>query len=121
MNNRMFISGKITGDEHYREKFDEAVNEVELPSFGLEHTPVDYAMERGSIIFFKAVNPCGFVILGRTMERWPWAVCMAYCLWRLTWCSWVYQLGDWKESRGARIEHWWATVLGKRIVYQIEN
>ena len=118
MNNKIFISGKITGDEHYRVKFGKAVKEVSLPIFRVNHTPPKYAMRYGRLIYYVAVNPCEFLLFRRPMDCWPWLVCMILCLWRLTWCSHIYMLRDWEESRGAKIESRWARLLHKHIIYQ---
>ena len=47
---------------------------------------------------------------------WSWVRCMIKCLWAIMWCDKIYQLPDWKESKGARIEYKWAKILNKRIL-----
>lgn len=49
-------------------------------------------------------------------KNWSWLRCMIKCLWAIMFCKKVYQLEDWKGSKGARIEYRWAKFLGKRIV-----
>lgn len=128
MNNKIFISGKITGDEYYKPKF--AAAEAELKQArkhcdGIFHPTCrncvyqdrDYTtlcrIYRVFPLKVEVVNPATFRV-----EGWPWLMCMAVCLWRLTWCGYVYMLHDWQESRGARVEHRWAQRLGKHIIYQ---
>ena len=43
---------------------------------------------------------------------------MAVCLWHLLWCDAVLMLRGWDMSRGARIEHKVAEILGKVIMYE---
>ena len=51
---------------------------------------------------------------------WSWWRCMAVCLWNLLWCDSVLFLRGWDLSRGARIEHRVAEILGKVIIYEEE-
>ncbi len=96
-NNRIYIAGKITGDPDYRRKFRKA---VKLVTTLLEWDADD------------VVNP-----VERCRQDWPWWRCMALCLKLVAGCGWVAMLPDWKQSRGARIEHLWAKILGKKIIY----
>ncbi|MBR5476676.1 MAG: DUF4406 domain-containing protein [Bacteroidaceae bacterium] len=48
--------------------------------------------------------------------HWSWLRCMIVCLWHLTFCDRIYQLSNWRDSRGARIEYKWAKFLGKRFL-----
>lgn len=118
MNNKVFISGKITEDPNYREKFAEAADDIRHPYFWEEYTTAKYAMRHGRLMRFEPVNPTEFTFLGREMDFWPWAVCMAVCLWHLVGCSHVYMLRDWRDSRGAKIENRTAKLLRKHIIYQ---
>lgn len=93
---RIYIAGKITGDAEYRVKFRAA--ELHL---------VRQGWEPGRIV--NPVKAC--------RESWPWWRCMMRCLRLLAGCGWVAMLPDWRESRGARIEHRWAFLLGKEIIY----
>jgi hypothetical protein len=60
---------------------------------------------------YEVVNPMKIC-----KQNWSWVRCMAKCLWAIFFCKKVYQLPDWKDSKGARIECRWAKFLGKRIV-----
>lgn len=42
---------------------------------------------------------------------------MAVCLWHLVKCDMVVFLDNWQDSKGARIEHRVARLLGKKIIY----
>lgn len=125
-NNRIYLSGKITGETDYKAKFKSAKAELELyrrecnvntPCRGCIFYDRDYVtMCRISDLFpdrFEVVNPADFKVDGK-----PWWVCMVYCIWRMLSCHYVYMLEDWQRSRGAIIEHRWAQRLGKQIIYQ---
>ncbi|MBR4787874.1 MAG: DUF4406 domain-containing protein [Bacteroidales bacterium] len=96
-NNKVYIAGKITGDAKYREKFAQA--ERYLTEW-LEWKPEE------------VVNP-----VKECCQRWPWWRCMLRCLRLICGCKFVAMLPDWNESRGARIEHGWAQMIGKVILY----
>ena len=53
-------------------------------------------------------------------SSWSWLRCIVVCLWYLTFSNTVIFLPDYKESRGARIEHRYAQLLGKGFVYNKE-
>ena len=116
MNNKIFISGKITGDPNYVLKFESACITVCHPDF-FDRYGVDAAQRLGRF-GFKPVDPCDFTFLGHPMAECSWSICMMVCLWHLTWCSYVYFLNDWKDSRGANMEHRWARLLKKKVIYQ---
>lgn len=115
MNNKVFISGKVTGDKDYEAKFEKAYNEVQTFEFFDRHGVK--AAQRG-YLGLVAIDPTALSLVGRPLACYRWSVCMAVCLWHLAGCSYVYHLKDWKESRGARREHRWAKLLGKKIIYQ---
>lgn len=93
---RIYIAGKITGDEGYREKF--ASEEVAL-------------QEAGHQVMNPAILPDGFeyhqyLRINKAMLRA---------------CDAVMFLPDWHQSRGARIEQQWAQKMGKAILYRIDG
>lgn len=96
MNDRVYIAGKITGDPNYKEKFKAAA----------EHL-LGCGFQDGNVV--NPVEHCS--------EDWPWLRCMLRCLRLLCGCGWVAMLPDWKESRGAKIEHFVAQLFGKNIFY----
>lgn len=91
---KVFISGKVSGMEYYTafSKFSEA--EAILSRIG-----------------YEVVNPTKLC-----RKNWSWIRCMIVCLWHLIGCKCVYQLDNWQESRGAKIEYKWAKFLGKKIL-----
>ena len=95
-NGKIYIAGKITGDADYKVKFDAGV--LHLLCLGWEYK--------------KIVNP-----VKECPEGWSWWRCMVRCLRLLAGCEWVAMLPDWKDSRGARIEHRAAKLLRKWILY----
>ena len=95
-NSKIYIAGKITGDDNYLVKF--CMAERELCRLGWQWEQI--------------VSP-----VRRCSDSWGWWRCMARCLRLLAGCGWVAMLPDWRESRGARIEHAVASMLGKEIIY----
>ena len=93
---RIYIAGKITGDADYKVKLTAGV--LHLLRLGWEYENI--------------VNP-----VKECKEGWPWWRCMMRCLRLVSGCGWVAMLPDWNESRGARIEHRVAQMLGKDIIY----
>lgn len=92
---RVFLSGKVSGEEYYTayRKFADAERSLET---------------MGYIV----INP--MVVCAK---HWSWVRCMIVCLWNLCRCRCVYQLEDWKHSRGARIEYRVARLLNKKILH----
>ena len=89
-----FISGKISGLEYY-------------VAYGKFSNAERMLQQMG----YATVNPMKIC-----KKNWSWLRCMIKCLWAIMFCDKIYQLEDWKDSRGARIEYRWAKFLGKRIV-----
>ena len=118
MNNRVFISGRVTGDPSYPFKFEAACAQVSSPKFFNRHG--FEVASRNNVFGFEPVSPVHFSFLDVPLNCWPWSVCMAVCLWHLLGCSHVYFLYDWRLSRGARIEHRVAKLFNKKIIYQCE-
>ena len=116
MNNKCYIAGRVTGDPHYRAKFHSAVATVLSNSFFDRHG--HKITMRTNRFGFQAVNPTAIHIFGIPIDRLPWHLAMFLCLLKLTSCSYVYFLSDWKQSRGALIEHRFAILTRKQILYQ---
>ena len=91
---KVFISGKIS-DLPYLVAYGNFSNaERTLASMG-----------------YEVVNPMKIC-----KKHWSWVRCMIKCLWAIFFCQKIYQLPNWQESRGARIEYRWAKFLNKRFV-----
>lgn len=91
---KVFISGKVSGMDYLRayQKFAEA--DRLLSQMG-----------------YSTVNPMKIC-----KKHWSWLRCMIVCLWKLTWCDKIYQLDNWRSSKGARIEYRWAKLLKKEVI-----
>lgn len=100
--NKIFISGPITNNPSYRRDFKRAES-------SLRH--------KG----YRPVNPTRLRLFGKPLECYSWHVCMVVCLWHLLWCSYVFMMFGWANSRGARIENKFARILNKRIIYYKAN
>ena len=117
MNNKVFISGKVTGDPNYALKFEAACVVVSREKFFDRYGSPNLSYKYGHFGFVP-IDPCELTIMGMPIHGWPWWVCMIRTLWAMLGCSYVYMLHDWQESRGARIEHWVAMKTCKRVIYQ---
>ena len=128
MNNKIYISGPITGVKDYKYVFKDARFRLEearrICSYGHKcrkqeclYYNRDYIL--GCMInrvfpdYPEIINPAEFKLDGCS-----WHVCMLVCIARLLPCSYVYMLWGWQQSRGARIEHKIAKLLGKRVIYE---
>jgi hypothetical protein len=88
---KIYISGKITGDSNYQNKFLKEENRL----FSLGYEPV---------------NPAAVVTL--IME---WGKAMRMVLRTMLLCDGVSLLPDWKKSKGAKIEARLARELGMDV------
>lgn len=95
-NKVVFISGKVTGDPYYRGKF--RLAETKLKA-------------KGYIVLNPAYLPHGL-----NTEK-----SMAICLNMLSYADCIYMLSNWKNSRGATIEHEFASYAGKEIIYESDE
>lgn len=90
---KVYIAGKITGNPGYKEQF--AAVEKELRTQG--HTTMN-----------PAVLPDGF-------EHQEY---MRVCFSMIDVCDAVFFLANWQDSIGATMEHNYAELIGKAIMYQ---
>lgn len=52
-------------------------------------------------------------------SSYPWWLCMVICIYNLLFkANYVYMLHNWRDSRGARIEHNIAIKFHKKIIYE---
>ena len=100
---KVFISGKITGEPIFEcsYKFSDACGYI----FGLQ--------KEDQII--EVVNPLWLegIYFGISHQE-----AMKICLEALKDCSHIFMLKDWKESKGAMMEHQFAMDNGIKIIYQ---
>ena len=92
-NKKIYLSGKISGDPNFKEKFAQKAREL---------------TERGYQVFNPAVHP----------DMFTWEQFMELDLKALAHCDTIYLMKDWKDSRGAKIEYDEAVRLGKNIVFE---
>lgn len=90
---KAYIAGKITGYKNYKAKFQEAV--IVLESAG-----------------YKVMNPAVLP------EGFEFEEYMKICFAMIDACCVVYMLDNWKDSRGANLEHLYAEATKKPIIYQ---
>lgn len=93
---KIYIAGKITGNENYREKFAKAQAELE---------------KDGHIVLNPAVMPEGM-----TKSEY-----MKLCFAMIDIADEVYLLPGWQDSEGARLEEHYCRYIGKFVAEQKEE
>lgn len=96
---KVYISGKITGDNNFKEKFNNAVLRCCVFGWGLNDilNPVDLPTQT------------------------TWEDYMIQDIKELFNCTHIYMISDWEQSKGARIEHAIAVEYGLTIIYQQQD
>lgn len=92
---KVYISGRITGNPHYKEEFAKA----------------ELIVKAGNC---EAVNPAKNILPATA----GWADYMRVCVRQLSECDGIYMLANWQKSRGAKLEHHIAKELGLCIYYE---
>ena len=95
---RIYIAGKVTGENELKCKQKFFIAEIGL-------------IDRDVFV----VNPTKII-----KAETDWVASMKICISLLLTCDTLYCLPDWKESRGATLEHQIAQSLGMHIIYQKE-
>ena len=90
---KIYIAGKITGLENYKETFQKA------------H---DWLTSEGHIVMNPSIMPPGF-------EHHEY---MKICYSMIDACEGVYFLKNWTESVGAKLEHEYAVKNNKKLVFE---
>lgn len=99
---KVYISGKITGFDQYKQVF--RYTELKL-------------INRG----FTVINPvkknllCKLLIL-LTTKRLHWKIYMIFDIWQLFHCDGIYLIENWEQSKGARIEKAIADILNLETI-----
>lgn len=94
---KVYISGKITGDADYKQKFKTAQNILESAGF-------------------EVFNPAEQEDMGKS---WTWY--MRKDIAGLVECDAIFLLKDWEESKGARLEYYIAQQLEMKIFREVEQ
>ena len=91
---KVFISGKVSGEDYYvaLRKFCDAEKHLEK-------------------IGYNVINP-----MMLCCRQWSWLRCMIVCIRHLLSCHCIYQLSNWQQSRGARIENIVAKLFKKTFL-----
>jgi hypothetical protein len=102
---KIYISGRITGEENADKKFKDAENLL-------------LRMYPNAIIY----NPMNITSPKLNQEDWGeegiWSYYMHQSIKLMMECKTIYMLSNWSKSRGATIEHDLAWKLNMTILYQ---
>jgi hypothetical protein len=91
---KIYISGKIMGDPNFKQKFLSAENDLIRAGWK------------------DIINPT------KLGEEETWEKYMIRDIEIIFGCTAIYMLSDWKQSRGARIEHAVAMEMNLTLIYQ---
>lgn len=92
----VYISGRITGDENYKESFERAER---------------FLREKGYIV----LNPAKLDLISPELN---YSEYMAICYRLIDISDIIFMVGDWRCSKGASSEISYAKSLGKKVAYQ---
>lgn len=114
MNNRIYISGPITGVDGWEDRFKSVEDRIESVEFFDRYgsAALCYKSERFG---FRAVSPRVFNA-GVRYRKWWWY--MVRSVVKMLGCSYVYMMMGWQYSRGARKENMLAHFMGKMVIYE---
>jgi hypothetical protein len=99
MEERVYIAGKITGNNDYAILFEEAENHLKSKGYKLISNPVKVCSHLQPHIH-------------------TWEQYMITCIEELFKCKIIFMLKNWRESKGASIEHDIAKRMGLAVIYQ---
>lgn len=120
---KIYIAGKISGECETPELLKKCWNKFE--SYGLniliKENPISYTLKDD---FYQTVNGTvgfthGFMINSELIKagKDDWQTYMKNDLRKMLECDEIHFLPDWKDSRGASIEHLICSKLDMKIVY----
>lgn len=98
---RIYISGKVTGDQNYKYKFKRAEEDL-YTKYALFGPKVESMPSKDHL----------------KLDDKTWDECMIECLACLNSCDTIYMLKDWKDSTGACIEIGYALGQHKTVIFQ---
>lgn len=96
--NKLYISGSITGDLNFKQKFRDYADYIDQ-----NYTQYD------------VINPAEIVL----PNLCDWEDYMCICLHLLNQCDAIFMLPDWKNSKGACVEHETAIKMNIPIFYEL--
>jgi hypothetical protein len=104
---KVYISGKITGLE---------LSDAES-KFELAEKDAKYHFSKITESKIKSINPMKL----NHKENATWEDFMIVDIAELFKCNAIYMLDNWRESKGARIEHSIAKEMGIPVFYEVTN
>lgn len=113
--NNIYISGKITGDKNYYQKFIDselflvAAFKCDVFNPAKINQHLENNREYNNFLAIMQFLPKGV----------DWIFYMYFCIIELIKCDAIYMQKGWKRSKGAKIEHKIAKKMDMEIIYQI--
>lgn len=117
---KIYIAGKISGECETPELMEKC--KEKFYSYSGKNKDVEQLYSKESIFYFNE-NEFIWYSNGLYINRYfipsgiTWEQCIKNCIKVLISCDEIHMLPDWKESKGATIEHRLALDLGIKIVY----
>ena len=98
---RVYISGKITGLDNYKDKFKNAEEKI---------LNLNYSIDR-------IINPANNdLILNPKCTNWEEYMKLSLC--ELSMCNCIFMLDNWENSKGAKLEYEYAKAHSYVILYE---
>lgn len=98
---RIYISGKVTGDQNYKYKFKRAEEDLYTR----------YALFEPKVVSMPTKDHL-------KLDDKSWEECMIECIPFMDRCDTIYMLKDWKDSPGACIELGYALARNLTVIFQ---
>jgi hypothetical protein len=114
----IYIAGKISGECETSELMQNCINKFNDYAKTLSFSPLRYLPNQKCVTDGNCLKVThGLMINSDILGKGTWKQYMKNDLSILLKCDEIHMLPDWKDSKGAKIEHQLALDLGIKIVY----
>jgi hypothetical protein len=112
---RIYLSGKISGNDNYKEDFakaEAAVRKLAKAQQWAECCIVNPVTDKNIRRAYKEANEAGF---------YDYAYLLSRCIAQIRFCSAIVMLPNWTDSKGAKAELAFAKARGADVYFLLEN
>ena len=111
---KVYISGRMSGvaREEYLAQFRDAETKLRKHGFTRIANPIRVWVCRWPWMWK--------IFVGITSEHTAYTLVLLYDLWLLSRCDTIYMMPGWRESRGARIENFFAGYYDKNMITTLD-